>query len=612
MGHSLSASYRVLTSSGPETNRLETLLECVVAHGRNRLLRRLGLDTPSQIFQMTTAGHLAEALAHFANNYKRAAQTYENVYALSRKLSNLARPLLHQDLCSTASLLSILMTFSDLWGNHHLDIRSIFSQVTNRQMDPSRKEHLELRLAHLGRYVPAAKRLLKYARQFPIFLSVRVRPVYVAPLNLSPYTKGIPAVSATGILNRHIHRSKDVKNQEVTSALQQVLHRRPKKSLAAWQKDIRDQVVHYQSLGGYRVHAEIQLVMEYARQDDVKHPPRVLKSSKSACFLCNMFIKIHGKWYTPKTHGKLYSRWMFPALDGLGLAKKRRREMADVVARFEKAIEQEILRVAVEGANRLNNPRESDIFSLAASTAHSASASGSTTTEIADEPHDGLFKSEIAGVDAKEGMAKGRLSMASSTTSLEETSSLSTPSEAGNGPRSREDLHNADPLASPITPQTPTLPTRQTSKFDTLPKEHPHEIAQSVSRDDFAATPTVNLEPGLSYPWLFTQGRSAIRFHTTSIHLEVSQAEAASIAARSSLNSPDQKGCHIGLTATWLDSDKGKEILMQYRDSIVELQGEWWKLEPEEGILFGVSGLLFRNGEHVVQLKASYIQTEEG
>ena len=53
------------------------------------------------------------------------------------------------------------------------------------------------------------------------------------------------------------------------------------------------------------VHAEIQLLYFY-ELNFVPRRPRVIASGKSACFLCNLFIGMHGKFYTPTTHGVLY------------------------------------------------------------------------------------------------------------------------------------------------------------------------------------------------------------------------------------------------------------------------------------------------------------------
>jgi len=59
------------------------------------------------------------------------------------------------------------------------------------------------------------------------------------------------------------------------------------------------------------VHGEVQLVMFY-EQNPRNPPPRAIGSSKSACFLCDMFIRAHGRFGISSTHMKFYPRWTIP------------------------------------------------------------------------------------------------------------------------------------------------------------------------------------------------------------------------------------------------------------------------------------------------------------
>ena len=60
-----------------------------------------------------------------------------------------------------------------------------------------------------------------------------------------------------------------------------------------------------------KVHAEVQLLYFYEIQQ-VPTVPRILSASKSACYLCHLFISSHGKFRVPRTHGRLYDRWTLP------------------------------------------------------------------------------------------------------------------------------------------------------------------------------------------------------------------------------------------------------------------------------------------------------------
>jgi hypothetical protein len=63
-----------------------------------------------------------------------------------------------------------------------------------------------------------------------------------------------------------------------------------------------------------KVHSEIQLIAFCEIESVPELFPRVIASSKDACFLCNAFIKTHGKMHTSRTHGRLYPGWRLPNL----------------------------------------------------------------------------------------------------------------------------------------------------------------------------------------------------------------------------------------------------------------------------------------------------------
>ncbi|KAF2173319.1 hypothetical protein M409DRAFT_49782 [Zasmidium cellare ATCC 36951] len=63
----------------------------------------------------------------------------------------------------------------------------------------------------------------------------------------------------------------------------------------------------------WKVHAEIQIVMFYEMEPhSVK--PRIISASKLACFCCDLFIRVHGEFVVPGTHGRIYNTWVLPDL----------------------------------------------------------------------------------------------------------------------------------------------------------------------------------------------------------------------------------------------------------------------------------------------------------
>jgi hypothetical protein len=73
------------------------------------------------------------------------------------------------------------------------------------------------------------------------------------------------------------------------------------------------------------VHAEVQLITHLAQQKaraqsefsstQQTRQPRIIGASKSACFLCFLFLNCYGGPKAPATHGRLYDQWTVPDLE---------------------------------------------------------------------------------------------------------------------------------------------------------------------------------------------------------------------------------------------------------------------------------------------------------
>lgn len=89
------------------------------------------------------------------------------------------------------------------------------------------------------------------------------------------------------------------------------------------------------------VHAEIQLLIHYER-NSCNLPPRIICSSKQACFFCNLFFKIHGRFVIPSTYGRFYKKWALPeAAKNVGSADA---DSLNTWGRFVSAIKNALLR----------------------------------------------------------------------------------------------------------------------------------------------------------------------------------------------------------------------------------------------------------------------------
>ena len=108
------------------------------------------------------------------------------------------------------------------------------------------------------------------------------------------------------------------------------------------------------------VHAEIQL-LTYYEMNNVTYPPRMLCSTKKACFLCSHFIRLHGKFKVPSTHGKLYEKWTFPEAMKQ-IPEIRAKQLGEIVDKFSNALEDELRREILDARKPYPAPFESTVF----------------------------------------------------------------------------------------------------------------------------------------------------------------------------------------------------------------------------------------------------------
>ena len=71
------------------------------------------------------------------------------------------------------------------------------------------------------------------------------------------------------------------------------------------------------------VHAEIALLTHHELHQS-RARPRVIGSSRSACYLCDSFIKAHGQYIVSSTHDTFYTRWTVPDLKAFGDGTRKR------------------------------------------------------------------------------------------------------------------------------------------------------------------------------------------------------------------------------------------------------------------------------------------------
>ncbi|KAK4116494.1 hypothetical protein N656DRAFT_692707, partial [Canariomyces notabilis] len=306
----------------------------------NRILgrissKRLGADYGKQgkTFLGTAIQQAADAVRKYGDK-KRFGPAIEKFL---RDAAGLQRRLTRLEACETGDVPShigeVIRACHQL--NKTTNFDEFFSGITTRQLDPSSKKYLTTRLSKLARYQECFLYLLKSAKAYGIFEQVDVtavspEPEFFSKFNLpanrsltgclSRCQNGASVIFGAKAISKKLNLKLDIITREFTSTIEKVQQ-------------------------GSRVHAEVQIVSHYELHPAAKMP-RIICSSKNACYLCNLFIQLHGAFYIPRTHGNLYFRWRMLSIPSL----------SQLQAQLNSALEARI-RVALQSIMAASNPR---------------------------------------------------------------------------------------------------------------------------------------------------------------------------------------------------------------------------------------------------------------
>ena len=172
---------------------------------------------------------------------------------------------------------------------HDFDIANMLRTIKN--MDPNTIEGLPERMHKLAKYYNLSTHLLDAARDAKC---PGLRNIRIATINSAQYKHsfaGTRNLTFDDLMRRSSGRIS-------TTDIMSLARKRYTKFLSN------------NGLFG-KVHAEVQLLAFYEESTSIK-PPRLLAASKSACYLCNAFICLHGKFQISSTHGRLWPHWTLP------------------------------------------------------------------------------------------------------------------------------------------------------------------------------------------------------------------------------------------------------------------------------------------------------------
>jgi hypothetical protein len=218
------------------------------------------------------------------------------------------------------------------------DLQAALEQST---LNPSLKKYLQEAISKLGKYFSAVSDLVCAARdrKCRIFHKIHVEAfqIYVPAFIKEVPQELLPSSIPVEIMNLPTGRAEEVKH------------------------GLQQRMVEVSE--SRTVHAEIQLLFFYELYP--KSPrPRIICSSKSACYLCNLFFNVHGGFHVPRTHGRLYDTWVLP--DWLDVPENRHQDLIAITKQFKATLDDRIKEVLISKPRKYNHPNESALLPAAA------------------------------------------------------------------------------------------------------------------------------------------------------------------------------------------------------------------------------------------------------
>ncbi|OJD18822.1 hypothetical protein AJ78_01154 [Emergomyces pasteurianus Ep9510] len=189
----------------------------------------------------------------------------------------------------------------------------LINTIPNLDMDPTSRQSLLNIVGKVSRYWEAARFLYRTAKKFPLACAMRAIPVHLPG---KAYDTPLFENYAPDLLSKIVEVTPQGCQQRLLEEICRVLDLTQRNAIDQYSRQV------IRTLRGGKVHAEIQLIAHCEIQKPKKYP-RVICSSKDACFLCNMFLRECRKIYMPRSHGRLYPGWRLPCLPQLKDLEKR-------------------------------------------------------------------------------------------------------------------------------------------------------------------------------------------------------------------------------------------------------------------------------------------------
>ena len=159
-------------------------------------------------------------------------------------------------------------------------------------------------ISKLGYYYTIPQEILQAASRHTLFKAITVEIAKYAPdTKATKTTQHFQSSDVVARLQSVIDAKTALLNNETLGPPHLLAQINQCKNLQSQLRDL--------DCSKYPVHAEIQLLAYYELHPS-KLPPRVILSSKKACYLCNLFFRYHGQYFITNSHGRAYEKWALP------------------------------------------------------------------------------------------------------------------------------------------------------------------------------------------------------------------------------------------------------------------------------------------------------------
>ncbi|KAF7589642.1 hypothetical protein BBP40_004015 [Aspergillus hancockii] len=305
----------------------EALFANIVAMCSLRILYRLGLKSSKQQTRKSKKPmkDILQNLTRYAKQIAAESGASETLRATALLFRDRAREVTRLidswQGCQTAARLCDLVK-----GIHHLhqvnQLSDLINGIPAPELQNEAKKSFLNAIGKITRYHEAPRILQRIAKKFRVARNMTAIPVKLPREAFCIPSTGTYAPNVLSSITRIDHQYSD---QKKLSRIYSLLGYTEAKSANLFSGQVD------RTLREAKIHAEVQLVI-YCELQRPRLFPRVVCSSKDACFLCSAFICLHKQMHTSRCHGRLYPGWRLPSL----------RQVKELEERFNKTLEKSI------------------------------------------------------------------------------------------------------------------------------------------------------------------------------------------------------------------------------------------------------------------------------